>query len=75
MCDSGNYLGTANLEPATCVCGADVFEITVGVSLYDESEDVRWLYVGCRCPVCGVTGNYGDWTSESTGYRDLLARV
>ena len=75
MCDSGNYLGSANLEPATCVCGADVFEITVGVSLYDESEDVRWLYVGCRCPACGLTGNYGDSTSESTGYRDLLARV
>lgn len=72
MCDSAEYLEAANLESATCVCGGDVFEITVGVSLYEGSDDVRWLYVGCRCPACGLTGNYGDWTNESTDYHTLL---
>jgi hypothetical protein len=73
--DSAEYLAEAELEQATCVCGKDVFEVVVGVSLYDGSEDVRWLYIGCRCPACGLTGCYGDWKNEFNGFRDLLARV
>jgi hypothetical protein len=73
--DSAEFLGDAELEECACPCGGEVFEITVGVSLYDKSEEVRWLYVACRCPACGLTGVYGDWKNESTGYRELLARV
>lgn len=75
MADSEDYLDAAELELSVCVCEQDVFEITVGVSLYEESEDVRWLYVGCRCPACGITGCYGDWKNEFNGYRELLDRV
>jgi len=73
--DSGEYLDDAELEEHGCVCSEDAFEITVGVSLYDGSDDVRWLYVGCRCSACGLTGCYGDWKNEFIGYRKLLARV
>jgi hypothetical protein len=73
--DSADYLVEAELQKYECVCTEDVFEITVGVSLYDDSEDVRWLYVGCRCPACGLTGVYGDWKNEYSGYQELLARV
>lgn len=73
--DSDEYLDGAELGDHECVCGKDAFEITVGVSLYDDSEDVRWLYVGCRCPACGLTGCYGDWKNEFLDYRNLLARV
>jgi hypothetical protein len=73
--DSGDYLSGAVLEEYSCLCGGEHFEITVGVSLYDESEDVRWLDLGCRCRGCGLTGVYGDWKSESLGYRELLAKV
>lgn len=73
--DSDEYLEEAELESATCVCRKDVFEITVGVALYDDSKDVRWLYVGCRCPACGLTGCYGDWKNEYIDYRKLLKRV
>ncbi len=44
------------------------------MSLYEGSEDVRWLYVGCRCPACGLTAVYGDWKNEFNGYRDLLPK-
>ena len=54
---------------------ATAFEITVGVALYADSEDVRWLYIGCRCPECNLSGCYGDWKNEFIGFRDLLARV
>ncbi len=73
--DSGEYLANAELLISSCICEKEVFEITVGVSLYDDSDDVRWLYVGCRCPACGLTGCYGDWKNEFIDYRKLLERV
>ena len=73
--DSDEYLHDAELQECECPCGNDVLEITVGVSLYDESEDVRWLYLGCRCPACGLTAVYGDWKNEFEDYRELLKRV
>jgi hypothetical protein len=73
--DSGEYLEDANLEECACPCGEEKFEITVGVHLYDGSEDVKWFYVGCRCSFCGIAANYGDWKSEFEDYRALLALV
>lgn len=73
--DSGEYLDDAELEECACPCGGEAFEVSVGVSLYADSEDVRWLYLGCRCPACGLTAVYGDWKNEFPGYRELLARV
>ncbi|HEX5269687.1 MAG TPA: hypothetical protein VFW33_04325 [Gemmataceae bacterium] len=73
--DSEEFLSDAELEECACPCGREEFQITVGVSLYEGSEDVKWLYVGCRCPACGVTAVYGDWKNEHIGYRELLSRV
>lgn len=73
--DSADYMGDAELEDRECCCGAAEFEVTVGVSLYPDSEDVRWLYLGCRCPKCGLTGSYADWKNEFNGHRELLKRV
>lgn len=73
--DSAEFMDEAKEEEAACPCAEEAFEITVGVSLYADSEDVRWLYLGCRCPACGLTAVYGDWKNEFNGYRELLARV
>jgi len=73
--DSENYLDDADLGECGCPCGSESFEVTAGVSLYDESEDVRWLYLGFRCPACGLTAVYGDWKNEFNGFRELLAQV
>ena len=67
--------GEAEVEECECLCGEAGFEVTAGVALYDDSEDVRWFYVGCRCPACGLVGCYGDWSCEFPGYAELLARV
>lgn len=56
--DSADYLHVAELESCACPCGSEVFELTLGVSLYRESEDVRWLYLGARCTKCGLTACY-----------------
>jgi hypothetical protein len=75
MGDSGEFLEEAELEECACPCGHEEFEITVGVSLYEGSQDVKWLYLGCRCPKCGLTAVYGHWKNEYNGYKELLARV
>lgn len=73
--DSAEYMAEAEPGECACPCGAREFEITVGVSLYADSEDVKWLYLGCRCPACGLTAMYGDWKNEFLDYRKLLALV
>lgn len=73
--DSDEYLADAALEECACPCGKEQFEIAVGVSLFPDSEDVRWLYLGCRCVKCGLTAVYGDWKNEFNGYKNLLARI
>jgi hypothetical protein len=73
--DSGDYLAGAELQECECPCGDGSFEITAGVSLYEGSQDVRWFYLGCRCPACGLVACYGDWKDEYEGYRELLGKV
>ena len=73
--DSAEYLEEAELEECGCPCGAEKFEITVALSLYEEGEDARWVYIGCRCPKCGLTAVYGDWKNEFNGYREYLEKV
>jgi len=73
--DSAEYLHDAETGECACPCGNEQFEITASVSLYEGSDAVRWLYLGCRCPQCGLTAVYGDWKNEFDGYQELLARV
>ena len=73
--DSDEYLEDAELGQCACPCGKEVFEITVGVSLYEDSADVKWIYLGCRCPSCGLTATYGDWKNEFIGYERLLSKI
>jgi hypothetical protein len=73
--DGDEYLEGAELEECGCPCGAEGLELTVGVALYTGSQDVRWLYIGARCPHCGLVGCYADWKDEFLGYRELLSRV
>jgi hypothetical protein len=75
IAETGSYLDDAALEECECPCGAALFEVTMGVSLYHETEEVRWLFLGCRCLSCGLTACYGDWKEEFQDYRKLLATV
>ncbi|MES2899555.1 MAG: hypothetical protein V4723_07490 [Pseudomonadota bacterium] len=73
--DSEEYLDNAELIEYGCPCGNDDLEISIGVSLFDNSKDVRWLYLGCRCPKCKLTAVYGDWKNEVQDYSVLLQKV
>lgn len=74
--DSDDFIDEAEeLFQIECVCGNDSFHICCGVSLYENSEDVRWFYLGCRCVKCNLVGVYGDWKNEYIGYRELLQKI
>jgi hypothetical protein len=73
--DSEEYPEDAELEFCECLCDALAFEITVGVALCPDSEGVRWFYLACRCPACGLAGCYADWKNEHLDYRELLENV
>jgi hypothetical protein len=48
--DSADFSDDAEFQDCACPCGAEEFEITVGVSLYADSEDVRWLFWDAAAP-------------------------
>jgi hypothetical protein len=73
--DSIEYTGNAELEECECPCGFAAFEITVGISLFEESEDIKWIYIGCRCENCGLTACYGDWKNEYSNFYKLISRI
>jgi hypothetical protein len=75
IADGEEYLADAQLQECACPCGKEAFELTIGASLYTGSDNVRWLYVGARCPACGLTAVYGDWKNEYEGVDALLAKV
>ncbi|MBC8134710.1 MAG: hypothetical protein H8F28_02350 [Fibrella sp.] len=73
--DGDEYVEEAELQDRVCPCRSDTFEVAVGVAPYAGSDDVRWLYVGCRCTACNLTAVYGDWKNEFIGYHALLAAM
>jgi len=61
--DSEEFLNK-NLDNFECICGNDEFQIAIGLSLYVDTNDVRWVYVGGYCLKCGLVGNYIDWNER-----------
>lgn len=75
MGDSAEFAENAELDSHACVCDAeaDVFELAPAVHLYVDSNDVRWFYVGCRCPACGLVGVYVDYKCKGGDADAFLA--
>jgi len=73
--DSQDYLESADLEECACPCGNSAFQLAAGVALYADSQDVRWLYLGCRCPQCSLVAVYADWKNEYPNYQEFLDRI
>ncbi len=80
MGDSAEFADKAEVGQHECLCGIDVFQISVGIHCYRDdkdtiSNDVRWLYIGCRCVACGLLGCYADWKNEFYDFRELLSNM
>jgi hypothetical protein len=73
MGDSAEYADEADLDFHSCVCEAEAFELLSGVALYDDSQDVRWVYLGCRCVACGLVGVFAHWKCEAGDAGEFLA--
>ncbi|MCE3018926.1 MAG: hypothetical protein ACK56W_20040 [Pirellula sp.] len=80
MGDSAEFAEDAEVQLHECMCRKRIFELSVGVHRYRDvddsiSDDVRWIYIGCRCVSCGLVGCYADWKNEFQGYRKLLRKM
>lgn len=75
MGDGAEYVEKAELEAHECLCGAEALAIQSGVALYPDSRDVRWLYIGCRCPQCQLVGVYAEWKWGAGDADAFMARV
>jgi hypothetical protein len=69
--DSADYAAEATFGTHVCACDSSRLSIGLGLALYPDSHDVRWLYIGCRCPSCNIVGVYADWKCEA-GHADLF---
>jgi hypothetical protein len=62
VCDSEEYWEDATPESWKCVgCGDNRTNVGVGFALYEDAEDIHWLYIGVRCATCGILGCFADW--------------
>lgn len=76
MGDADEYFDEVEtMDEMECICGGNEFKVTSGVSLYKDSEDIRWYYLGLLCTKCGCMGCYGDWKNEYNGYKSFLENV
>jgi hypothetical protein len=75
LLDSDEYLDEATLEGAECPCGGTTFNTAVGFAFYDDSDDVRWVYLVLRCTADGVLGCYADWKIDYAPTGQLLQAV
>lgn len=74
MGDCAEYVAGANLEGHECLCGCEKFSLTIGVGLYEASNDVAWVYIGCWCPQCKLIGVFSDWSAEAGDADAFLAK-
>jgi hypothetical protein len=75
MGDSAEYADEASFDNHECVCGAEEFQLLSGVALYDESNDVRWYYIGCLCTQCNLVGVFAHWKCEAGDADEFLTRT
>jgi hypothetical protein len=75
MGDSAEYASGAKLEKHGCICDSETFQLLSGVALYNESNDVRWYYIGCLCTKCNLVGVFADWKCEAGDAEAFLAET
>ena len=44
-----------------CKCDNEILHVGTGKAYFEDSTDLRWVYVGAECSVCGLAGVYVDW--------------
>jgi hypothetical protein len=74
ICDSDEYSSDASPEQWKCECGSTSGNVGVGFSLYEDGE-IRWLYLGERCVVCGILGCFAGWKIAYSPSKQLLDKV
>ena len=75
MGDSAEYADDADFDNSVCICDHDEFQLLSGVALYEDSNDVRWYYIGCLCDNCQLTSVFAHYKCEAGDADVFLANV
>lgn len=75
LLDSDEDVDEVEPGDAACPCGGEQFQVAVGFAFYQQSRDVRWVYVALRCVSDGVLGVYCDWKIDYAPTNHLFAKV
>lgn len=65
MDGSAGCSAEADLDNHICICDHAIFGIASGVTLYPDSNSVRWYYIGRRRRSCNLIGVFAHWKNES----------
>jgi hypothetical protein len=47
-----------------CKCNNCFLKIAIGKAFYENSKDIRWVYVGGHCTECNLSGVYVNWNER-----------
>lgn len=75
MLDTSEYLEDATLETLLCGCGSDMFNVAAGFAFREDSDEVRWIYLGRRCVNDGVLGCFAEWKIDYSPSAQLVDSV
>jgi hypothetical protein len=59
----------------SAACEHEQFQLLSGVALYEDSNDIRWYYIGCLCFSCQLVGVFADWKCEAGDSDAFLTEV
>ena len=62
VCESADYM--EEVLQNICNCGNESLQIITGLAFYEDSTDIRWIYVGASCQMCNLVGVYVDWNEH-----------
>jgi hypothetical protein len=60
----------AGAEVCNCPCGGDCFEVCAGIGVLPGRRPRRF-FLGCRCTLCGLVGEYGDYPMPPRARRPI----
>ena len=76
ICDSEEFWNDSSPEKWICIeCKSDHTNVGVGFSLYPDDHEIKWIYVGCRCAMCGILGCFAGWKVAYTPSRHLIEQA
>lgn len=76
VCDSHEFWDDESPEMWQCIeCQSTSCNVGIGFALYEDKQDIRWVYIGYRCVRCRVLGCFAGWKVGYSPSMQLLGNA